>query len=174
MHALPPTLHLQNSRVGQATVAIVEYIRKHQEHFLATTGTGVPERMLRWVAGAAGVCRPASVPARDVCAVCLPLPAYASCCRPQPASSRSSYPSCLKLTSAQTSQHTWPPTPLIPPVKCPLQPECRQAFGNNPDTSKALRFLVAENRTVRSGLGGRKDPYSYVVSERVSALAQAS
>jgi hypothetical protein len=40
----------------------------------------------------------------------------------------------------------------------------RQAYGNNPDTSKALRFLVAEDRIVRSGLGGRKDPYSYVVS----------
>lgn len=42
---------------------------------------------------------------------------------------------------------------------------CRNAFGNNPDTSKALRFLVAENRIVRSGAGGRKDPYSYVVRE---------
>lgn len=40
---------------------------------------------------------------------------------------------------------------------------CRNAFGNNPDTSKALRFLVAENRIVRTGAGGRKDPYSYVV-----------
>lgn len=40
----------------------------------------------------------------------------------------------------------------------------RQTFGNNPDTSKALRFLVAENRIIRSGLGGRKDPFSYVVS----------
>ena len=41
--------------------------------------------------------------------------------------------------------------------------ERRQTFGNNPDTSKALRFLLAESRTLRTGLGGRKDPYSYVV-----------
>ena len=37
----------QNSRVGQATVAILEYIKKHQRHFLQTTGSGVPERLLR-------------------------------------------------------------------------------------------------------------------------------
>ncbi|KAI7839725.1 hypothetical protein COHA_006529 [Chlorella ohadii] len=75
-----------NSRVGQATVSIVDYIRRHQDTYLKNTGTGVPERMLR------------------------------------------------------------------------------NAFGNNPDTSKALRFLVAENRIVRSGAGGRKDPYSYVLT----------
>ena len=41
----------------------------------------------------------------------------------------------------------------------------RQEFGNNPDTSKALRFLVTEHRIVRSGAGGRRDPYSYMIAE---------
>lgn len=75
-----------NSRVGQATVSVLDYIRRHQGYYLENGGTGVPERMLR------------------------------------------------------------------------------QTFGNNPDTSKALRFLVAENRIIRSGLGGRKDPFSYVLA----------
>lgn len=37
----------------------------------------------------------------------------------------------------------------------------RQEYGNNPDTSKALRFLVAEKKIVRGGQGGRRDPFSY-------------
>ena len=92
---LPPHLALQNSRVGQATVAIVEYIRKHQEHYLTTTGTGVPERMLRWVGGA-GACGQGWDFLAGVhcgCAfacVCLPP----TCRLPQPASPRSSHPSC--------------------------------------------------------------------------------
>lgn len=48
-HATP----VQNSRVGQATVSIVDYIRRHQDAYLKNTGTGVPERMLRWAAAAA-------------------------------------------------------------------------------------------------------------------------
>ena len=57
------------------------------------------------------------------------------------------------------------PSPAPPHTCCALRPRRarRNAFGNNPDTSKALRFLVAEARIVRGGAGGRKDPYSYVV-----------
>ena len=39
----------------------------------------------------------------------------------------------------------------------------RLVFGNNPDTSKALRYLVSENRITRSGFGGRRDPFSYTI-----------
>lgn len=39
----------------------------------------------------------------------------------------------------------------------------RVEYGNNPDTSKALRYLVTENRINREGMGGRKDPFSYTV-----------
>jgi len=39
----------------------------------------------------------------------------------------------------------------------------RVEYGNNPDTSKALRYLVTENRISREGVGGRKDPFSYTV-----------
>lgn len=39
----------------------------------------------------------------------------------------------------------------------------RVEYGNNPDTSKALRYLVTENRINREGAGGRKDPFSYTV-----------
>lgn len=39
----------------------------------------------------------------------------------------------------------------------------RVEYGNNPDTSKALRYLVTENRITREGIGGRKDPFSYTV-----------
>lgn len=46
-----PCLFLtQNSRVGQATVSIVAYIRKHQAFYEQSTGSGVPERVLRCVA----------------------------------------------------------------------------------------------------------------------------
>lgn len=40
----------------------------------------------------------------------------------------------------------------------------RNEFGNNPDTSKALRFLVTENKIVRGGQGGRRDPFSYTLA----------
>lgn len=40
----------------------------------------------------------------------------------------------------------------------------RLEFGNNPDTSKALRYLVTEERIIRAGLGGRRDPFSYTIS----------
>lgn len=39
----------------------------------------------------------------------------------------------------------------------------RLTFGNNPDISKALRFLVTGDRINRLGLGGRKDPFSYTI-----------
>lgn len=39
----------------------------------------------------------------------------------------------------------------------------RQEFGNNPDTSKALRYLVTEDRINREGRGGRRDPFSYTI-----------
>lgn len=37
----------------------------------------------------------------------------------------------------------------------------REAFGNNPDTSKALRMLVVQDKIVRTGAGGRKEPFAY-------------
>uniref|UniRef100_A0A1D2A2Z9 Uncharacterized protein n=1 Tax=Auxenochlorella protothecoides TaxID=3075 RepID=A0A1D2A2Z9_AUXPR len=40
----------------------------------------------------------------------------------------------------------------------------RQEFGNNPDTSKALRCLVTEGELQREGRGGRKDPFSYTLT----------
>ena len=49
----------------------------------------------------------------------------------------------------------------------------RQEFGNNPDTSKALRFLVSEKRIVRKGMGGRRDPFNYVLSNRSAAGTRA-
>ncbi|KAI8112294.1 hypothetical protein M9434_003617 [Picochlorum sp. BPE23] len=44
----------------------------------------------------------------------------------------------------------------------------RLEFGNNPDTSKALRFLVTGDRINRLGLGGRKDPFSYTIKMQSS------
>jgi len=38
----------------------------------------------------------------------------------------------------------------------------RNAFGNNPDTSKALRMLVKEHKVKRFGSGGRSDPFVYM------------
>jgi hypothetical protein len=43
----PCAQRVQNSRVGQASVAIVDYIRRHQAFYLQSGGSGVPERMLR-------------------------------------------------------------------------------------------------------------------------------
>jgi hypothetical protein len=47
----------------------------------------------------------------------------------------------------------------------------RQEFGNNPDTSKALRFLVSEKKIVRKGAGGRRDPFNYILSSSAAAAA---
>ncbi|KAH9315103.1 hypothetical protein KI387_023730 [Taxus chinensis] len=38
----------------------------------------------------------------------------------------------------------------------------RQMFGDNPDTSKALRMLVKKHRVKRFGSGGRSDPFVYM------------
>lgn len=46
----------------------------------------------------------------------------------------------------------------------------RTEFGNNPDTSKALRFLVTEHKIVRNGQGGRRDPFSYTIAPANAAL----
>lgn len=90
----PParTLPLQTSRVGQAAVSILEYVRRHEQTYLDSGLQGVPERVLR------------------------------------------------------------------------------QEFGNNPDTSKALRCLVSEGELQRRGRGGRKDPFSYTVCGRARGL----
>lgn len=50
----------------------------------------------------------------------------------------------------------------------------RQEFGNNPDTSKALRFLVSEKKIVRKGVGGRRDPFNYVLSHGAYLDASAA
>ena len=39
----------------------------------------------------------------------------------------------------------------------------REEYGNNPDTSKALRYLVSESRINKEGAGGRRDPFSYTI-----------
>ncbi|KAK1277192.1 hypothetical protein QJS04_geneDACA007347 [Acorus gramineus] len=39
----------------------------------------------------------------------------------------------------------------------------RRAIGNNPDTSKALRMLLKLGEVKRSGAGGWRDPYVYMV-----------
>lgn len=38
----------------------------------------------------------------------------------------------------------------------------REACGDNPDTSKALRMLLKQNKVRRFGTGGRADPFVYV------------
>ncbi|KAM3739080.1 hypothetical protein ACB098_09G179100 [Castanea mollissima] len=40
----------------------------------------------------------------------------------------------------------------------------RQALGDSPDTSKALRMLVMLEEVKRSGTGGRQDPYIYTIA----------
>lgn len=42
--------------------------------------------------------------------------------------------------------------------------EIRKEYGNNPDTSKALRILIHEGKIVRHGMGGRREPYSYTLA----------
>ncbi|KXZ46310.1 hypothetical protein GPECTOR_45g180 [Gonium pectorale] len=39
--------------------------------------------------------------------------------------------------------------------------EIRCALGNNPDTSKALRLLITQGKLVRTGQGGRGNPFCY-------------
>ncbi|GLJ16093.1 hypothetical protein SUGI_0268170 [Cryptomeria japonica] len=38
----------------------------------------------------------------------------------------------------------------------------REMFGDNPDTSKALRMLLKNHRVRRFGSGGRSDPFVYM------------
>ncbi|XP_038693369.1 uncharacterized protein LOC119991189 [Tripterygium wilfordii] len=40
----------------------------------------------------------------------------------------------------------------------------RQALGDSPDTSKALRMLLKREEVKRSGTGGRSDPFLYTVT----------
>ncbi|KAK4580569.1 hypothetical protein RGQ29_024276 [Quercus rubra] len=44
---------------------------------------------------------------------------------------------------------------------CFSEVKIRQALGDSPDTSKALRMLVMLEEVKRSGTGGRQDPYIY-------------
>nr|DAD42412.1 TPA_asm: hypothetical protein HUJ06_000642 [Nelumbo nucifera] len=48
-------------------------------------------------------------------------------------------------------------------VGCASEVRIRQALGDSPDTSKALRMLVKLEEIKRSGAGGRTDPYIYTV-----------
>lgn len=47
-----------------------------------------------------------------------------------------------------------------------LEKEIRELFGNNPDTSKALRGLIYGELAVRHGQGGRGNPYVYHLTKR--------
>nr|ABK21938.1 unknown [Picea sitchensis]ABK26239.1 unknown [Picea sitchensis] len=38
----------------------------------------------------------------------------------------------------------------------------RETFGDNPDTSKALRMLVKQHRVKRFGCGGKANPFVYM------------
>lgn len=49
---------------------------------------------------------------------------------------------------------------LVPGHKAPSHC-CRAALGNNVDTSKALRRLMRDGVLLRSGKGGRREPYAY-------------
>ncbi|KAG2488365.1 hypothetical protein HYH03_013055 [Edaphochlamys debaryana] len=42
-----------------------------------------------------------------------------------------------------------------------FEKEIRTALGNNPDTSKALRLLMNQGKLVRTGQGGRGNPFCY-------------
>lgn len=58
---------------------------------------------------------------------------------------------------------------------CGLESELRRAFGNTPDTSKALRMLVATHAVARTGRGGRCDPFAYApLSAEQQAAAQGA
>ncbi|XP_052289878.1 uncharacterized protein LOC107178523 [Citrus sinensis] len=46
---------------------------------------------------------------------------------------------------------------------CSSEIKIRQALGDSPDTSKALRMLLRSDEVKRSGTGGRQDPYIYKV-----------
>ena len=50
----------------------------------------------------------------------------------------------------------------------------REEYGNNPDTSKALRYLVSENRINKEGAGGRRDPFSYTIRSVPPSAAQTA
>jgi hypothetical protein len=50
----------------------------------------------------------------------------------------------------------------------------REEYGNNPDTSKALRYLVSENRINKEGAGGRRDPFSYTIRSVPRSSAQTA
>ncbi|KAG2448534.1 hypothetical protein HYH02_006425 [Chlamydomonas schloesseri] len=60
---------------------------------------------------------------------------------------------------------------LKPGVKA-FEKTFRQEFGNNPDTSKALRLLMERGHVVRSGRGFRCDPYGYTVTQEGLAAAE--
>lgn len=47
-----------------------------------------------------------------------------------------------------------------------FEKQIRAEFGNNPDTSKALRILAGAGKLVRAGGGGRKQPFQYSFTDK--------
>lgn len=139
---LPPP---QSSRVGQAALSILEYVTIHEVSYRSAGMRGVPERVLRYktwrtVDTKGGEEGSVADRGRAVVTQIPPLP-----------------PTLPRRTQSD-------PNPRPPPTSLLLLPPARQEFGNNPDTSKALRCLVTEGELQREGRGGRKDPFSYTVS----------
>ena len=50
----------------------------------------------------------------------------------------------------------------------------RRDFGNSPDTSKALRLLVACRKASRKGRGGRCEPFHYEIPAAVLAAVASA
>ncbi|GAB2267015.1 hypothetical protein Dimus_002000 [Dionaea muscipula] len=53
---------------------------------------------------------------------------------------------------------------------CSSEVRIRQLLGDSPDTSKALRMLVKMDEVKRIGVGGRSDPYIYMIAEESSTI----
>lgn len=52
--------------------------------------------------------------------------------------------------------------------------EIRKHFGNTPDVSKGLRYLLKAKYIEKSGKGGAKDPFKYVMKSRITSDTQGT
>ncbi len=65
-------------------------------------------------------------------------------------------PKILKIVRTKVSQ---------PGRTYATEREIRNAFGNMPDVSKALRMLVVQKTLCRIGRGGKADPFRYMFAK---------
>ncbi|CAL5356476.1 unnamed protein product [Camellia sinensis] len=68
------------------------------------------------------------------------------------------------LISSASIRHRAEEIMRLLPNDCASEVRIRHLLGDSPDTSKALRMLLKQEKIKRMGAGGRRDPYIYTIA----------